>query len=162
MNRVRISTDSHIKTLEFGEQLGRYLKSRDIVLLYGDLGSGKTTLTKGICRGLGVSEDEYIRSPSFTLVNIYQGDLTVNHIDLYRLDSLNEIEELGLEENLFSSSVSIIEWAEKLGEVTEPGTNLGLGIDERIEIRITVETKNSRIFDIKVISEHQRTLPQIS
>ena len=162
MNRVRISTDSHIKTLEFGEQLGRYLKSRDIVLLYGDLGSGKTTLTKGICRGLGVNENEYIRSPSFTLVNIYQGDLTVNHIDLYRLDSLNEIEELGLEENLFSSSVSIIEWAEKLGEVTEPGANLGLGIDERIEIRITVETKNSRIFDIKVISEDQRTLPHIS
>ena len=161
MNRMRISTDSHKKTLEFGEELGRHLKSRDIVLLYGDLGSGKTTLTKGICRGLGVNRDEYIRSPSFTLVNIYQGVLTINHIDLYRLNSLNEIEELGLEENLFSNSVSIIEWAEKLGEIVGPKTNLGLGIDERIEIRITIDTKDSRTFDIKVISEHQRSLPHI-
>ena len=158
---MKISTDSHEKTLTFGEQLGRCLKPGDIILLFGDLGAGKTTLTQGVCRGLGINKDEHIRSPTFTLVNLYQGRIPVNHIDLYRLDSIAEIEALGLEENLFSSSVSIIEWAEKLVQTTELDGTLGLKIDERIEIRILIEEENRRTFDIKVISQNQRSLPQI-
>ena len=158
---MKISTDSHEKTLTFGEQLGRCLKPGDIILLFGDLGAGKTTLTQGVCRGLGINKDEHIRSPTFTLVNLYQGRIPVNHIDLYRLDSIAEIEALGLEENLFSSSVSIIEWAEKLVQTTELDGTLGLKIDERIEIRILIEEENCRTFDIKVISQNQRSLPQI-
>ena len=158
---MKISTDSHEKTLAFGLQLGQCLKPGDIILLFGDLGAGKTTLTQGICRGLGVNKDEYIQSPTFTLVNLYQGRIPVNHVDLYRLDSISEIEALGLEENLFSSSVSIIEWAEKLLQTTESSGTLGLGIDERIEIRILIEEKNNRTFDIKLISQNQRSLPHI-
>ena len=158
---MKISTDSHEKTLTFGEQLGRCLKSGDIILLFGDLGAGKTTLTQGVCRGLGVNKDEHIRSPTFTLINLYQGRIPVNHIDLYRLDSISEIETLGLEENIFSSSVSIIEWAEKLIQTSEPDRSPGLGIDERIEIRICIEEKNRRTFDIKMISQGQRSLPYI-
>ena len=156
---MKISTDSHEKTLTFGLQLGQCLIPGDIILLFGDLGAGKTTLTQGICRGLGVNKDEYIQSPTFTLVNLYQGRIPVNHVDLYRLDSISEIEALGLEENLFSSSVSIIEWAEKLLQTTESSGTLGLGIDERIEIRILIEEKNSRTFGIKLISQNQRSLP---
>ena len=158
---MNLSTRNHKETLDFGVRLGQCLQPSDIVLLFGDLGAGKTTLTQGITRGLGITKSEYILSPTFTLVNKYWGTLPIYHIDLYRLDSFSEIEALGLEENLFSSSVSIIEWAEKLLQTTESSGTLGLGIDERIEIRILIEEKNSRTFDIKLISQNQRSLPHI-
>ena len=154
---MKISTDSHEKTLILGDQLGKCLKPGDIVLLFGDLGAGKTTLTQGICLGLGLNKGEYIRSPTFTLVNEYLGDFPIYHIDLYRLDSFSEIEALGLEEYLFSDGVCIIEWAEKLS----PNTNKipGLGIDERIEIQITIGKENHRTFKIEVINQNHRVLP---
>ena len=156
---MKLSTDSHTKTLALGEQIGRWLKSGDIIFLFGDLGAGKTTLTKGICRGLGVNTNEYIRSPTFTLVNLYQGRIPVNHIDLYRLDSISEIEAIGLEEILFSDNVSIIEWAEKLIQKPERGGTPELGIDERIEINISMEKNNCRTFNIRIISQTPRSLP---
>ena len=145
--------------MALGEKLGRWLKSGDIILLFGDLGTGKTTLTKGICRGLGVNSDEYIRSPTFTLVNLYQGRIPVNHIDLYRLDSISEVEAIGLEETLFSDNVSIIEWAEKLIRKPELGGSPELGIDEWIEIKISIEENNCRTFNIRIISQTPRILP---
>ena len=85
------------------------------------------------------------------------GDFPIYHIDLYRLDSFSEIEALGLEEYLFSNGVSIIEWAEKLS----PNANKipGLGIDERIEIQITIGKENHRTFKIKLINQNHRVLP---
>ena len=144
-----------------GDRLGKCLKPGDIVLLFGDLGAGKTTLTQGICLGLGLNEGEYIRSPTFTLVNLYQGHIPINHIDLFRLDSLAEIEALGLEEYLFSNNVSLIEWPEKLRQESDPRGNLELGIEERIEIRIAIKEKNRRTFDFTVIGQNQRSLPHI-
>ena len=158
---MKISTDSHEKTLILGYQLGKCLKPGDIVLLFGDLGAGKTTLTQGICQGLGLNKGEYIRSPTFTLVNLYQGRIPINHIDLYRLDSIAEIEALGLEEYLFSDNVSLIEWPEKLRQESDLGGNLELGIEERIEVRISIKEKNRRAFDITVIGQNQRSLPHI-
>ena len=153
---MKISTDSHEKTLILGDQLGKCLKPGDIVLLFGDLGAGKTTLTQGICQGLGLNKGEYIRSPTFTLINLYQGRIPINHIDLYRLDSFAEIEALGLEEYLFSDGVSIIEWAEKLFPMPNPIPCLG--INERIEIHITVVEENHRNFRIEFINQGQRSL----
>ena len=158
---MRISTDSHEKTLILGDQLGKCLKPGDIVLLFGDLGAGKTTLTQGICQGLGLNQGEYIRSPTFTLVNLYQGRIPINHIDLYRLDSFAEIEALGLEEYLFSNSVSLIEWSEKLRQESNRSGKLGFGIEERIEIHISIKEKNRRTFDISVIGQNQRSLTHI-
>ncbi len=154
---MKISTDNHQKTFAFGERLGQSLKPGDIVLLFGDLSAGKTTLTQGVCQGLGIEKEEHIRSPTFTLLNIYQGPTPVNHIDLYRLESISEIEALGLEENLFSKSVSIIEWAEKLYQKNKPDQP-GLGIEERIEIRIRIEEANRRTFEIEVIGQSKRSL----
>ena len=134
----------------------------DIVLLFGDLGAGKTTLTQGICQGLGLGKGEYIRSPTFTLVNLYQGRIPINHIDLYRLESFAEIEALGLEEYLFSNSVSLIEWSEKLIQESDPTGNLEFGIEERIEVHITIKENNRRTFDISVIGQNQRSLTHIS
>lgn len=133
----------------------------DIVLLFGDLGAGKTTLTQGICQGLGLGKGEYIRSPTFTLVNLYQGRIPINHIDLYRLESFAEIEALGLEEYLFSNSVSLIEWSEKLRQESDPSGDLELGIEERIEVHITIKENNCRTFDISVIGQNQRSLTHI-
>ena len=157
---MNLSTCNHKETLDFGERLGRCLQPGDIVLLFGDLGAGKTTLTQGISRGLGIPKSEYIRSPTFTLVNEYCGTLPIYHIDLYRLDSFSEIESLGLEECLFSNGVSIIEWAEKLS----PNANKtpGLGIDKRIEIHITIEEENRRKFKIELINLNHRSLTFIS
>ena len=154
---MKISTDNHQKTFAFGERLGQSLKPGDIVLLFGDLSAGKTTLTQGVCQGLGIEKEEHIRSPTFTLLNIYQGPTPVNHIDLYHLESISEIEALGLEENLFSKSVSIIEWAEKLYQKNKPDQP-GLGIEERIEIRIRIEEANRRTFEIEVIGQNKRSL----
>ena len=154
---MKISTENHEDTLAFGERLGRCLEPGDIVFLLGDLGAGKTTLTQGLCRGLGLDKEEYISSPTFTLVNSYQGTIPINHIDLYRLNSFSEVEALGLEESLFSNCVSIIEWAEKLFPKIDTGLP-GLGIEERIEIRIALGQKNLRTFDIKVLNQKSRIL----
>jgi len=154
---MKIITDNHEKTFAFGEKLGQSLKPGDIVLLFGDLSAGKTALTQGICRGLGIEKEEHIRSPTFTLINVYRGPIPVNHIDLYRLDSIPEIEALGLEEILFSKSVSIIEWSEKLFQKNKPDQP-ELGIEERIEIRIRIEEANRRTLDIEVIGQSKRSL----
>ena len=139
-----------------GERLGQCLKPGDIVLLFGDLGAGKTTLTQGLCHGLGISKSEYVRSPTFTLINEYKGTFPIFHIDLYRLDSFSEIEALGLEELLFSNGVSIIEWAEKL--FPKPNKILSLGIDEHIKIHITIREENFRNFKIDLVNHKQRSL----
>ena len=83
----------------------------EVVLLSGDLGSGKTTLTQGILHGLGA--DEFARSPTFVLVNEYVARLTLYHVDLYRLDSFEEIHSLGLDDYLFGDGLCVVEWADK-------------------------------------------------
>lgn len=100
------------ETQKFGEKLGSILKEGDILCLNGDLGAGKTTLTKSIGSGLGV--DEYITSPTFALINEYRGRIPVYHIDVYRLENVEEIDDLGFDEYIYGSGVTIIEWAERI------------------------------------------------
>jgi tRNA threonylcarbamoyladenosine biosynthesis protein TsaE len=145
---ISFETCSPNDTRALGEKIGRHLKTGDIVLLFGDLGAGKTTLTQGIAQGLGVPQEEYVRSPSFTLVNEYRGKIPVFHIDLYRIDSTRELEDLGLEEVLSNEGISIVEWAEKLFSRENP-TNIVLGIERWIEIHITIEKEESRKLDLK-------------
>lgn len=153
------------KTLEetqiIGENLGKSLEPGDIVLLFGDLGAGKTTLTQGICYGLGLPKGEYIRSPTFTLINEYQGKCPIYHIDLYRMETREEIEGLGLEEVLFAKGVSIIEWAEKLLSF-EDGQGLGLCNQGWIEVRIFDINENQRSFSIEPINMAARSFPDFS
>ncbi len=105
------------ETLSIGRVVGENLNAGDIVALTGELGAGKTCLTKGIAIGLGVLESYPITSPTFTLINEYQGKLTLYHFDLYRLKGLHEMEDLGYEEYLFGEGVCVIEWAEKIKDL---------------------------------------------
>lgn len=136
-------THSADETLNLGEKIGQHLQAGDIVFLFGELGAGKTTLTQGIARGLGVPRDEYVRSPTFTLINQYAGRVPVFHIDLYRIASPRELEDLGLEETLGAGGVAIVEWAEKLFAEERPETPL-LGIERWIEIHIKIEPGDTR------------------
>lgn len=146
--KIRFETHSPSETLTLGEKIGRHLEAGDIVFLFGDLGAGKTTLTQGIARGLGVAKEEYVRSPSFTLVNEYRGNTPVFHVDLYRIASSRELEDLSLEEVFSDQGVSIVEWAEKLFDPEDDSLPL-IGIDRWIEIHISIEEGESRKFDLK-------------
>ena len=159
---MKLSTKNHEETLALGKELAKNLKPGDIILLFGDLGAGKTTLTQGLCIGLGLNKQAYVSSPTFTLMNQYKGVHAINHIDLYRLDTISQIEALGIEENLFSEDISIIEWSEKLFSEDNIKNQPGLGIDKRIEVRITIDEENHRRFDIRMINQVNRTLPVIN
>jgi tRNA threonylcarbamoyladenosine biosynthesis protein TsaE len=159
---MQITTHSSQETLNLGIQLAGYLQAGDLVLLFGDLGCGKTLLTKGICKGLRVPEEEYIRSPSFTLINEYQAKFPIIHADLYRLENAAEIESIGLEDVLYTSAVTIIEWAEKLYKTVDNKEFISHGIDDRFEIRITVQEDESRLFDIQSLHACKRPLPDFT
>ena len=146
------------ETLQLGRSLGVALIPGDIILLNGDLGAGKTHLTQGICYGVGLDESSYISSPTFTLINEYQGKLPIFHIDLYRIDSLEEIYSLGLEEILFNQGITIIEWAEKLRS-PKNHKNLILNIQDRIEISIEIVSESEREFTFNTFFPERRTFP---
>ncbi|MFH1542312.1 MAG: tRNA (adenosine(37)-N6)-threonylcarbamoyltransferase complex ATPase subunit type 1 TsaE [bacterium] len=106
-----ITTDAR-QTIELGKKIGAALKPNDVIALVGPLGAGKTTLVQGIAVGLGVKD--YVTSPTFILINEYQGRLPLFHADLYRLGETAEIEDLGIEEYFSRGGVCVIEWGEKL------------------------------------------------
>lgn len=111
---IRITTHSAAQTRKLGQTLGASISQPIIIALTGDLGSGKTALVQGLAKGLGVSRKYYITSPTFTLINEYPGRHTLFHVDLYRIEHLSELEEIGLDEILHKDAVIAIEWAERL------------------------------------------------
>ena len=116
-----VVTRSSLQTHNWGRKLGRLLAGGEIIGLSGELGSGKSCFVRGMAEGLEVGKEAWIRSPTFTLINEHQGRLPLYHIDLYRVESRREMEELNLPDYLFSDGVSVIEWFEHLpaGEVEE-------------------------------------------
>ncbi|MCX5862067.1 MAG: tRNA (adenosine(37)-N6)-threonylcarbamoyltransferase complex ATPase subunit type 1 TsaE [Deltaproteobacteria bacterium] len=114
-----IETCSEEQTIMLGEAIGKILEPGDVIYLEGDLGSGKTRLAKGIISAATcVSADEVV-SPSFTLINRFEGDFPVYHADLYRIDA-DQVEDIGLEEPLSFGSALVVEWAEKMPPTGDP------------------------------------------
>ena len=113
-------TRSPDETISLGRKLAPKLKGLSMVILHGDLGAGKTTLVKGIAEGLNAASQDEVTSPTFTLVHEYRGhEVTLYHVDLYRIDTQRELDTLGLDE-LFAqeSNVVLIEWGEKFPRLT--------------------------------------------
>lgn len=109
-----VTTSSPEETLALGRRLAAELEAPALVLLYGELGTGKTTLVKGIVSGLGVANEAEVTSPSFVFVHAYHNHRRVYHVDLYRIEQAAELETLGLDDLLAEQAVVLVEWAERL------------------------------------------------
>jgi tRNA threonylcarbamoyladenosine biosynthesis protein TsaE len=139
MNRAWFSRSPE-ETERIGHEIAARLQAPALVLLVGDLGAGKTTLSKGIIAGLGAAPPEDVVSPTFALIHEYEGDPKVYHIDLYRLDRMPELDTLGLDDLWDQNAIVLIEWGEKLEQVL-PGAKLEIRLehagpeDRRIELR---------------------------
>lgn len=107
-----VDTCSPEETSYWGTLIGKHAVEGLVVCLWGDLGAGKTQLAKGVAQGLGITE--HVTSPTFTLINEYQGLLPLYHMDLYRLGDADEAYDLGLEEYFFGRGISLVEWPERI------------------------------------------------
>ena len=112
-------THSTEETIERGREIGARVKPPVLILLSGELGAGKTTLTKGIVSGLGAAREDEVTSPTFTLVHKYEGRARVYHVDLYRVGDFHDLETLGLEDVFSESAVVIVEWPDRLAFRTD-------------------------------------------
>jgi tRNA threonylcarbamoyladenosine biosynthesis protein TsaE len=134
-----VLTKSPEDTQRVGFEIAQSLPVPGVVLLRGALGTGKTTLTRGIARGLGMEDPNLVSSPSFTLVNIYQGSCPIYHVDLYRLDGAKDLYSIGLDDFLGKAGVAIIEWSERLAS----------GFANAIEVEIEDAGDDQRILHIR-------------
>lgn len=121
---LRVRGEEGVRSL--GHQLASFLCPGDVIAMSGDLGTGKTTLTKAIAEGLGVTE--LVTSPTFTIVHEYQGRLPLYHFDVYRVHDPEELHELGYEEYFFGQGVSVVEWADLIPDLI-PAEALTIAIE---------------------------------
>jgi tRNA threonylcarbamoyladenosine biosynthesis protein TsaE len=127
VGRREIETHSSDETIARGREIGAGLKAPVLVLLSGDVGAGKTTLTKGIAAGAGAAREDDVTSPTFTLVHKYEGRARVYHVDLYRVDDFRDLETLGLEDVFTEKAIVIVEWPDRLKLRTDwPVLRIGL------------------------------------
>lgn len=145
--------DSLDKTLKLGEIIGTHCNPGDIICLNGDLGAGKTHLTKGIAKGLNINDN--ITSPTFNIVNEYEGNLKLYHFDVYRVSDIDEIEAIGFDEYIFSDAVSIIEWSHYIEELI-PKDNLDIKIT-----KIPDKGENFRKITVNFISDRFNYIKEI-
>jgi tRNA threonylcarbamoyladenosine biosynthesis protein TsaE len=132
-----ISNDEE-ETILLGEKIGELLEPGQIILLSGELGAGKTILVQGICNGLGVDED--VTSPTYTLINEYEGELTVYHMDLYRLEDEEDLYDVGVEDYLDTEGIVLIEWPDLVYDLLPP---------DFVYIRLVVLDDNTRKITIE-------------
>lgn len=139
---IKVISQSEEATLHLGATLAKQLQAGDIIALQGDLGSGKTCLTRGICQGLGVIEK--VTSPTFVLINEYRGRLPVYHFDFYRLETLDEIWNLGIDDYFNNEGICIIEWAER-GTQLLPTNRIEIFLKNNFES----EAETDRLIEIR-------------
>lgn len=135
-------------SMKWGARLAAHLKGGDIICLFGDLGSGKTTLVKGLARGLKINETN-VNSPTFVLMNAYHGRVPLYHFDLYRIDEPKEIFNLGSEEFFYDDGVSVVEWADKLGRLLP---------EDCLMIHLQSQNENERLLKISARGDRSRQI----
>lgn len=136
-------SDSPEETFSYGKRLGKKLETGSIIALIGELGCGKTLFTRGICEGVGVFE-RYVSSPTFAFVNEYAGKLPVFHMDLYRLNTTDELFELGILDYLrrVEAGIMVVEWAEKI---------IGILPEDYLKIEFRVLSLDSRRLELESV-----------
>ena len=140
MNSVlRFETHSDEETRTLGRELAMQLPDRGVVLLIGDLGSGKTTLAKGIVEGRGAASADEVSSPTFTLIHEYGNPLSIYHVDLYRLDTIEAAHRVGLEDLFLQPALVLIEWGDRFPEIMP---------EDRVEIRLSHAGADNRRVDV--------------
>lgn len=141
-SELEITTHNPEETSEIGVQIGKIAQAGDVILLVGNLGAGKTCLTQGIAWGLGI--DDYALSPSFVIMRELYGRLPLYHMDLYRLEHLEEVMDLGLDDYLYGKGVCAVEWADRALELL-PTEYLLIEIDsEGNQRRFRLTANNER------------------
>jgi len=146
---MKIVSKSVKETLAIGRKISGYLGKGGIVCLFGQLGSGKTVLVKGMASGLGISTEKII-SPTFVLVRSYSDSrLPFYHFDLYRLGSLKDILDLGYEEYLYGAGVSVIEWADRLKKLLPK---------EHLAIKLSIKGNDKRLLEFSAKGRHYEEL----
>jgi len=135
----RALTHSTDETLELAGTVGELLRAGDVVSLVGDLGAGKTVFARGVARALGVTEP--VVSPSFTIVREYDGRMPLVHVDVYRIDSVQELYDLGFEELVRDDAVTLVEWGDMID---------GLLPADRLDVRLAPgDTDDERVVEIE-------------
>ena len=137
---MTVTTRSAEETIKLGEKIARRLKPGSMVALSGDLGAGKTTLVKGIAKGLGVKNYRYVNSPSFVLVKEYKGKIPLFHFDIYRLNNLKDIEDIGYEDYLARDGVVVIEWSSKMIRILPK---------DHLDVTLKIKGPDERVITIK-------------
>jgi tRNA threonylcarbamoyladenosine biosynthesis protein TsaE len=140
MERIEFTSKSPSETIAVGDHIGRGAARGDLFLLYGELGAGKTQLVKGLARGLGVPDWEYVLSPSFTLMNVYEGRIDLCHADLYRIEA-DAVEGLDIEDFL-DKGVVAVEWAERFPGWWK-GIKVGMNVIGEEERTIVLEVEDA-------------------
>ncbi len=145
---MQIISDSGKLTINLGERIARLFNRGDIICLFGQLGSGKTVLVKGIAKGLGISSKK-ITSPSFVLMREYAHKIPFYHFDLYRLKKPRQILEAGFQEYLYAQGISVIEWADRLKYLLP---------QEFLKIELIIKAKTKRLIKFNAKGKHYREL----
>jgi tRNA threonylcarbamoyladenosine biosynthesis protein TsaE len=147
--RLNLATHSVDETRELGKKIGSLIDHPVTIALIGDLGCGKTAFVQGLAQGLEVPADYYITSPTFTLINEYPGRLPLFHVDLYRLEGINDFEDIGLDELLHDQAVIVVEWADKLPDAV---------FDAYLSMTFEIIADNSRKISIKASGQNEMVL----
>ena len=148
MKSAEYLSKSQEETIKLGSRLAHVLKSGDIICLFGELGSGKTTFTKGIAKGLKIDE-KTVNSPTFVLMNEYEGRVPLFHFDLYRIEKADEVLGLGYEEFFYDQGVSVIEWADRLGTLLPK---------EYLKIHFANSSKQKRLIHFHAAGERAKEI----
>jgi len=136
---LKIVSRSVEETIKIGEGIAKRLKCGDVVALIGELGSGKTVITKGIAKGLDVKNVRYVNSPTFVIIKEYKGRVPLYHFDLYRVDKANSLDATNFEEYFYGDGITVIEWANKIEKLLPK---------RHVEVRLSVAGENKRKIEI--------------
>lgn len=147
---MRFESKSVKETLNIGKKIAKNLSAGDIICLFGELGSGKTVLVKGVASGLGIKKEK-ISSPTFVLIRQHktENSLAFYHFDLYRLRGCADVASLGYEEFFYGQGISIIEWADRLGQLMPK---------ECLKIKLSVKTETSRLIEFSYLGSRGKKL----